>query len=303
MGITITLLAVPGPDGVEPASTAMDAALADFAAIDRHCTRFDADSDLMAASRAGEMWHQVGAVCFAALLEAAHAYRDTAGRFDPRVHDDLVRLGYDRSRRFGPMSTRAAAALAERSALPPWTPEFRPATFEVRVGPHPVDLGGIGKGLAVRAAAGRLAPATAGFLIDAGGDCWCGGSAPDGGTWRIAVEDPAGSDVPAAVLALSNQAVATSSTRVCSWSIGARAVHHLIDPTNGLPGGEGLAAVTVVGDDSAAAEVLSKTLFLAGSAGIAAAARRADVAAMWISTNGDVAFSPDLAPFVVWQRR
>ncbi len=301
MGSEITIQAVAGSERDGDVIEAMTDALEVFHDVDRHCTRFNPDSSLMRANAAGGSWCEVTPVCFDALAAAAEAYRATDGRFDPRVHDDLVRLGYDRSRRFGAMSHRAEEVLQPRTELPAWEPEFRPSTRQVRLGPAPIDLGGIGKGLAVRAAAGRLMPLGVGFLIEAGGDCWCDGSSPDGGPWRLAVEDPSGGALPAAVLTLSDLAVATSSVRVCSWAIGSTRVHHLIDPGTGLPGGRGLAAVTVVADDAAVAEVWSKTLFLAGAERIAEEARRRRVAAIWVESSGQARFTPEVEPFVLWR--
>jgi thiamine biosynthesis lipoprotein len=200
------------------------------------------------------------------------------------------------------MSERTAAALKARGPFPPWRPEFRPGSNEVRVGPNAIDLGGIGKGLAVRAAARRLATTATGLLIEAGGDCWCGGEAPEGGPWRLAVEDPTGIEMPLAVLAVSDLGVATSSVRVCSWSVAGLPVHHLIDPTTGLPGGAGLSAVTVVSDDTATSEVWSKTLFLEGEGRIASAAGNDGVAALWVRTDGTLGTTASIEPFVIWRR-
>lgn len=303
MGSEITIQVVPGrsPDGdlIEALTEALDI----FHEVDRHCTRFNPDSSLMRANAAAGSWCEVSQVCFDALAAAAEAYRATEGRFDPRVHDDLVRLGYDRSRRLGPMSDRAEEVLQPRVELPVWEPEFRASTREVRLGPAAIDLGGIGKGLAVRAAAGRLMHLGAGSLIEAGGDCWCEGSAPDGGSWRLAVEDPHGGALPVAVLTLADLAVATSSIKVCSWTVGSTQVHHLIDPRTGQPGGSGLAAVTVIANDAAVAEVWSKTLFLAGAEAIADEARRRGVAAIWVESNGRVGFAAEVEPFVLWRAR
>ena len=104
------------------------------------------------------------------------------------------------------------------------------------------------------------------------------------------------------MLAVTDAGVATSSTQISRWTIDDELVHHLIDPRTGQPGGAGLAAVTVVGPDTAQAEVWSKVLFLAGAAGIESAAHREDLAAMWIDTSGVVAMTPAMDPYVVWTR-
>ena len=276
-------------------------ALQVFHDVDRTCTRFDRSSDLMRANARGDDWVAVSSYCLDAITEAYAAYRRTFGRFDPRVLTDLVRLGYDRSLKHAAPSYRDARALVPRRALPQWRPEFRRDSSEVRVGPVPIDLGGIGKGLAVRWAADRLRTGV-GSLVEAGGDCLCRGVTADGSPWRVGVEDPEDPTQPVAVLEVRDAAVATSSVRIRSWQIAGHDVHHLIDPRTGQPGGDGLAAVTVVDADPAAAEVTSKTLFLTGRRGVRTTADHLGVAAMWIDDNGVIAWSQRLAPSVVWSR-
>jgi len=49
-------------------------------------------------------------------------------------------------------------------------------------------------------------------------------------------------------------------------------------------------------------EVWSKTLFLAGAAGIASAARRRQLAAVWVTTAGELHVAPAAARHVIWER-
>ena len=308
---------------------AVRSALAVFAEVEAACTRFDPQSPLMQANRRGPQWTRVPQVCFDALVEAHRAHLLTGGAFDPRVHDDLVALGYDSGLCFG---AAADGASFRRAAGPPlegrsdeWRPRFRRNGSYVQVGERAVDLGGIGKGLAVRWATDVLRSTASDHLIDAGGDCWCGGDAPGGGPWLVGVEDPRVGDEarsgaphdgrqegqrgahrdeggrPVAVLALSDRACATSSVRVRRWRAGGATVHHLIDPATGLPGGHGLAAVTVVGRDPADAEVRAKALFLAGADGIRERARGWDVAALWVASDGTVSTTAPMEPYVVWR--
>jgi FAD:protein FMN transferase len=281
---------------------ALESALAVMHHVDRTCTRFDATSDLMRANARGGEWVAVDRTCFDAVAEAYAAYRRTGGRFDPRVLDDLVRLGYDVSySRRPPSASDPGVALARRGPRPEWHPGLRPATHEVRIGSHPVDLGGIGKGLAVRWAADTLQrEGFSSYLIDAGGDCYCAGVPADAPGWRISVEDPHGGVEPVAVLQLRDEAVATSSTRVRTWRVGDREVHHLVDPATGLPGGEGLASVTVVDADPARAEVWSKTLFLAGAQAIPATAELLHLPALWVTTDAAVRWSAAMSDRLVW---
>ncbi len=300
---------------------AMGAALEVFHEVERECTRFDPESPLMRANAAGDRWAVVPKRCFAAIRAAAEAYHRTGGRFDPRVLGDLVQLGYAGTRAFDsptevpapfPAGGTPAALDPGRDPLPAWNPQFRHDVRAVRIGPHPIDLGGIGKGLAATWAADVLADQLAvhsfggGYLVEAGGDCYAAGCAADGGPWRVGVEDPFyAAAQPLAVLEVRDRAVATSSIRLRRWRAGERQVHHLIDPRTGLPGGEGLVAVTVVGadgDDVAGAEVDAKTLFLAGAKRIAAGADRAGIAACWVGEDATLTTSAAFESYIAWRR-
>jgi FAD:protein FMN transferase len=164
----------------------------------------------------------------------------------------------------------------------------------------PIDLGGIGKGLALRWTAARLERAGAGdFLVEAGGDLVARGNDPDGTPWQVGIEDPTGGEDPA-VIAVSGLAVATSSVRVNRWVMDGRVVHHLLDPRTGEPANDGLLAVTVAAADPAWAEVWSKALYLAGRPAIANEARSRGIAAWWITDDGALEMTPAARVLTIW---
>ncbi len=302
MASTIRIVGRPRPDS-RAHRAAMASAAHVFRMVDSTCSRFDPDSALSRLNAAPDRWHQVPDILGRAIDEAHRAYHRTRGRFDPRVHRDLIRLGYDRTLPFGAGGVETPRPMLPRHPLGVWRPRFRGGAHpEVHLGGAAIDLGGIGKGLAVRWAAERLHGHVEGFLIDAGGDCACRGNGPDGPGWRVGVEDPGGGVDPLAVVELRDVACATSSVRVRHWRAGGRPVHHLVDPRTGAPGGRGLAAVTVVADDPAEAEVLSKVLFLAGRHRIGDEARRRRLAAQWVADDGEVDESPRFGDFVLWRR-
>ena len=275
-----------------------------FKEVDAACTRFDETSPLMRANRSPQHWHSVPKILFRAVEEAKRAYDETHGLFDPRVLRDLVALGYVRTLPFG--SEDLVVNAVSRPAFEPrepWRPRFRPRALELALGPQPIDLGGIGKGLAVRWAGEALSATTPDYLIDAGGDCYCAGHMADGTPWSIGVEDPFAPSQPVATLLLTDRAATTSSIRLRRWIANGRRVHHLIDPRTGQPGGRGLMSVTVVGKDPARAEVWSKALFIAGRARIAELARRRAIAALWVDEDGACSISAAMERYVQWRRQ
>jgi thiamine biosynthesis lipoprotein len=222
----------------------------------------------------------------------------TDGRFDPRVLGALERIGYAGAALPGPLANASSTG---------------PAVHLDRTGrarlDAPIDLGGIGKGLAVRWAAARIVAVLAGqgggwgdngALLDAGGDLVVGGGARDGARWQIGIEDPWEGAAPVAVAAVESGAIATSSIRRLRWSAGGRTVHHLIDPRTGEPATTGLVAVTVAAPDPAWAEVWTKALFLAGRHQVAGLARSRGLAAWWIAEDGAVEMTPAARQRTIW---
>jgi thiamine biosynthesis lipoprotein len=225
-----------------------------------------------------------------ALVACDRALRVTEGRFDPRIVDDLEALG------FAAVSQRADGVQVGRR-FPRRRILDRCDDGTVAL-PEPVDLGGIGKGLALRWAADAVEQsvaaatdehsATRGFLIDAGGDVVVRGRSGPDEPWFVGIEDPAGAPSPIAVVRLAGaEAIATSSTRIHRRTLAdGRLVHHLVDPRTHEPAESGLLAVTVAGSDPAWAEVWSKALFVEGRRGIAELARRRGLAAWWAADDG-----------------
>jgi FAD:protein FMN transferase len=295
-----SMITIQAPDATADMDHTVRQALAVFRKVDATCSRFDARSALVRANAHPHRWHRAPPMMFDALLEAYGAHLATEGAFDPRVHDDLVALGYDRS------FSRGIGPLAEPANRPGDGARWRPRFFRpfrlVHLDGRRIDLGGIGKGLAVRWAADILRNAGSHFLIEAGGDCYAAGRAETSAAWRIGVESPTGETGPLAVIEAADLAVATSSTRLRNWRQGDQSLHHLIDPRTGRPGGGNLASVTVVHPDPVQAEVWSKTAFLAGHNLIADVADERGLPALWVDRSGKVGTSKAMRSYLIWER-
>jgi FAD:protein FMN transferase len=226
-----------------------------FQRAEHDLTRFDVDSPLSRLNAAaGGGWRAIPPLLAAALAAAHRAYRTSAGIFDPRVIGALERAGEH-------AGVVLPASPAEFHAEECWL------RLDIRRGlaalDAPIDLGGIGKGLALRRAARAVRRMrVANFLIEIGGDIVVAGAPPAGGDWMVAIEQPQSKD-PAAVVGLRDCAIATSSIAVRSWvDADGQPAHHLIDPRTGHPARGDLISVTVVASDPVWAEVWSKVAFI-----------------------------------------
>jgi thiamine biosynthesis lipoprotein len=275
-----------------------------FGRVERSCTRFDEASDLMRANADPTDAHEVAPEC-AAIVAAAHeSYRVTKGLFDPRILSNLVAAGYDRTFTELATSTTSSAHLSHGTPIrSPWRPRIDSRRTAVTLGPTPIDLGGIGKGWAVDAAAALLGGAVPDFLVNAGGDLAVAGDGPGGDGWTVAVEDPCDPTLTLAVLRLGAGSCATSSTGRRRWLQDGAERHHLIDPRTGQPAAGGLQSVTVVADTTVDAETWSKALLIAGRDRVQELCRAHRLAAYWVTDDDRTGCSPALIPHLTWERR
>ena len=249
MGTDVELL-LDAPPRVETFLT-LAAAEQEMSRLEGIFSRFREDSELSSLNRAGSL--RAGTELVQVTQLAVKARLRTDGRFDPTVHDALVAAGYDRSfeQLRGRIATTTAPPLCGgRIAVDPLT-----GLIELEPG-FRLDLGGIAKGYAVDRLCDMLAAAGP-CLVDAGGDI-----AVRGGSWPVGVETADGM----LTLQLTGGAVATSGIDRRSWSSDVGRAHHVIDPATGRPAERDLLRVTVVADSAAEAEVLAKSLYLAGAA-------------------------------------
>jgi len=295
MGSPLRLTVPDGPGGGSAWREVVD----EFEAADAAMSRFRDSSELTRFNRLAGTGRAlvVSRRLRIGLIAAERARRVTEGRFDPRVLDDLDRLGY----RGAPLGGPAAGDRAGQPAR--LGPAVRNAGRGALVVDHRIDLGGIGKGLTLRWAAARLERiGCATFLLEAGGDLVSRGRPPDADAWTVGIEDPTqnAGHLAAIVSGPSSGAIATSSIRINQWRIDGRVVHHIVDPATGESGGSGLQSVTVAGPDSAWAEVWSKVLFLAGRDGIVAEALARGIAAWWVDASGTLAMTPAARLTTAW---
>jgi len=235
----------------DPSSTDRACALLreELDAIDLACSRFRADSELWRVNHAQGRRTRVSALLAEAVTAALAAAHVTDGDVDPTCGRSLVRLGYDRDfaaarQNTSALSEPAVPAVGWRAV------ELDRERREIRIpGEVMLDLGATAKALAADRAAIRIATAlNCGVLVNLGGDISVAGGPPDQG-WLVGIVDdrgfdgaevaasPAGSRPPLhnAVVAIRDGGLATSSPKVRAWSRGAARLHHIIEPSTGMP--------------------------------------------------------------------
>lgn len=277
MGTDVQLLLAAPPSAESEA--ALVAAEAEIERLERLLSRFRGDSELSALNASGRLFAGPDLVAVTRLAVAAR--EETDGRFDPTVHEALVAAGYDRSFEHldGAVITRAPPArcggrirMEAGSGLIELEPGFR------------LDLGGIAKGYAVDRACELLAEAGP-CLVDAGGDMVASGMG-----WPVGIE------TAGATLTLSLEgALATSGIDRRRWRTDAGEAHHLIDPRTGCPAETDLLRVTAVAADAARAEVLAKSLFLAGAERARVEANELGIPAVLVTRSGETVLAGGLA--------
>lgn len=283
---TVAVVAAARPCDLEAAVAVVEA---EIDACDRACSRFRADSELLAVAtgrrRAVSPW------LAEALATALDAARSTEGLVDPTIGQCLVDLGYDRSfEEVDPDSPVVVTA----SHVPAWQhvhvdPVAGTATVPAAV--H-LDLGATAKALcADRAAAAAAAATGGGVLVGLGGDLSAAGPSPAGG-WPVLVTDRADAEpVPGPgtqVVALHAGGLATSGTAARRWARAGAPHHHLVDPRTGRPAAETWRTASVAAASCVEANTASTAAIILGAAAPGWLAARG-VAARLVTPAGDVA--------------
>jgi thiamine biosynthesis lipoprotein len=126
-----------------------------------------------------------------------------------------------------------------------------------------IDLGGIGKGMAVDWAMAKLQSlGVTNAMVKAGGDLRVSGAPPGKTHWTVQLEDPQKRgrriNIP-----LRDAALSTSGNYENFFEVNGRRYSHILDPRTGLPV-EGIAACTVIAPTCAESDAWATALFVHG---------------------------------------
>jgi thiamine biosynthesis lipoprotein len=204
-------------------------------AIDRVASRFRSDSEISRLDTACGRPVRVSPELLHAISVALEMAEATDGAVDPTVGGALCRLGYDRD--------FAAIASGVPGLLPPPAPVpgYQRVVIDLDHGTVRVpegillDLGATAKALTADRVADAVATSMGcGVLVSLGGDVAVAGPPPPGG-FRIGLGDACTAVQPDETVSICSGGLATSGIGVRRWRLGEHTVHHIIDPSTGLP--------------------------------------------------------------------
>ncbi|MGW3101905.1 FAD:protein FMN transferase [Streptomyces sp. NPDC001100] len=268
-----------------------------LAEVDAACSRFRADSELVALDAASGRPVTVSPLLAEALAVALRAAEATDGAVDPTVGSAMNAIGYDRDFTLVREDDRPVRLTVKRA--PGWRLidlDRTTGTVTVPAGVR-LDLGATAKAWAADKAAAMLAEvAGCGVLVSLGGDTAVAGEPPAGG-WNIRVQDVTGSvdqtptDGTYATIGLRSGGLATSGTGARNWRRSGHELHHIVDPRTGLPVRSPWRTVSVAAATSADANAASTAAMVKG-AGAERWLTRLGLPARLVAQDGTVVTTP-----------
>jgi thiamine biosynthesis lipoprotein len=248
-----------------------EAAFDEVARLEMVMSNWDESSEISRLNRAAAAPFRCSPDLFAAVAAALGWAERTGGAFDPTVEPLVRDLGLrgPEGRLPGAVGPGVAAS-ASRAGRHPAAPigwrhvrlsqGDRTVRFDAPgVG---VDLGGIGKGIALDAAAAVLARSGVNAaLLDFGGQVLALGPPPGRRGWTVGIADPADRERAVGAVVLRDASLASSGNG--ERGTGAAGAGHILDPLRRAPARFG-GTVTVRAADAASADALSTALFVMG---------------------------------------
>lgn len=238
--------------------------------VDRTCSRFRPDSDLVRANAGAGSWVRVDPWLAAAIQVAVEAAGRTDGLVDPTMGLTIAAAGYDRDLALLPAAERLPAAVPVPVRRAAWR-QVQVDSHAVRVPPGcAIDLGATGKAWAADLVARVVAEMTgSAVVVSLGGDVRVDGPDATAPCWPVAVgEDPDHLD-GADVVLLPGGGLATSGLGRRRWVRGGVRHHHLLDPRTGGPVRARWRTVSAMGPTCVAANTASTAALVLGPDAVA----------------------------------
>lgn len=241
---------------------AIERAFAWFDRVEAACSRFDASSELRRLCATHGVDVVVSPMLFEAVRFAVAVAEETRGAFDPTVGVRMEARGFHRDYRDGAVvrsGVNDAEPVSYRDVV------LNESARTVRLERALVlDLGAVAKGLAIDMAVQELRP-LANFVVDAGGDLYCGGHNAVEQPWTVGIRHPRESQALLTRVAITDAALCTSGDYERRVADGTAGEHHVLNPSTGASPRDVISA-SVIAPTAMVADALGTAAFVLGCA-------------------------------------
>jgi thiamine biosynthesis lipoprotein len=290
MGTTYRVTLSKVPPSIDVAR--LEAELADMlATVNAQMSTYRSDSEL---SKFNDLrstdWIDVSADLVTVMEAALEVSRVSEGAFDVTVGPLVNLWGFGPQQR-NPVLPSVEELEATRARIGYWHLQTRalPPAVKKQQADIYVDLSAIAKGFAVDRLAAHLDDLRVeDYLIEIGGDLRAKGVNARGMPWQVGIERPvADSRVVYKVVAISNQAMATSGDYRNFFARDGQRFSHTLNPHTGRPVTHSLGSVTVVSSSTMHADATATALLVLGPQAGYQLAERENLAALFIVKQDD----------------
>jgi thiamine biosynthesis lipoprotein len=267
LGTSMRLI-VTRPEALTAAKEAADRIID---AIDEAASRFRDDSELSRVNREAGREVRISPLLAQAIAAGLRGARLTDGAVDPTVGTAVRLAGYDRD--FASIPPDGTPINLSVARVPGWQAiQFDEGARLVLVPTGvEIDLGATAKALAadLAAAAALKAVGAGGVLVSLGGDIAVAGDPPVRG-WAVQASEDSNApiDDDEETITIESGGIATSSTTVRQWTRGGLVLHHIIDPSTGLPVSGRWRTASVVAASCVDANIASTAAIVMGDGAI-----------------------------------
>ena len=235
------------------------------------------------------------------MLLCQRYYKETGGIFDPTILPILEQEGYQSSFGTENFGVRIGGKSNRRYTFADIQIDTLTQTISKPLDCR-IDLGGIGKGYAVDCVARMLSEYYQDFLVDAGGDMYASGKNHGDHLpyFAIEIENAFEEKARAALLLVSDQAVATSGVNRRRWQSEGKEKSHLIDVEKSESVMGNILTATTIAFSTVDADVMAKTLCILGRERGWSFAQRNRLPAFFLMKNGTIQINEFMKPFL-WE--
>ena len=271
--------------------------------IEKRMSAFLPSSDLsLIREKAGGGFQPIHDDTFRLLEKAVKFGRQTQGAFDITINPLVQLWGINKKGDFVP----SEAEIQESLALVDYRSvhlDHQSTSCSLAKKGQSIDLGGIAKGFAADEVRKILIEnGVQSALIDLGGNIATVGNHPDGGSWKIGIQNPlAPRGEYAACLSVSDRTIVTSGSNERFFMKDGIRYHHIIDPRTGKPAQSSVLSVTAIGNNSVYADALTTAFFILGPEKSFPLIRQFHVEAVFIMKDLSVVVSRGLKESITFQ--